>query len=155
MSARVFIFGAGYSAQAFAGEIAGEVGFIGGTTRSEEKAGTLIGKGIQPFVYTGDGLSEDILEALRATTHLLVSIAPGASGDPVLTDLQAAGSKVMPTLQWAAYLSTVGVYGDHDGAWVDEESQCRPTSRRSKWRLDAERAWAAFSQETKTPVAIL
>ncbi|WP_159586771.1 SDR family oxidoreductase [Chelativorans xinjiangense] len=155
MSARVFIFGAGYSAQAFAREIAGEAPFIGGTTRSAEKAAILAGKGIGPFVYTGKGLGAGILEALRTTTHLLVSIAPDENGDPVLTDLRAAAAGTMPALEWVGYLSTVGVYGDHGGAWVDEESECRPTSRRSRWRLDAEKAWMAFSREAGIPVAIL
>ena len=41
-------------------------------------------------------------------------------------DLAAAKPKCI------VYLSTVGVYGDHGGAWVDETSECRPVSRRSR-----------------------
>ena len=64
-------------------------------------------------------------------------------------DLAAAKPKSI------VYLSTVGVYGDHDGAWVDETSECRPVSKRSKERVVAEQGWRAFSDETGVPVAII
>jgi nucleoside-diphosphate-sugar epimerase len=51
----------------------------------------------------------------------------------------------MPKLEWIGYLSTVGVYGDHDGEWVDEETDCRPVSQRSVQRLAAEMAWQDFA----------
>jgi nucleoside-diphosphate-sugar epimerase len=53
------------------------------------------------------------------------------------------------------YLSTVGVYGDHGGAWVDEESECRPFSKRSRERLLAENEWRRFGAESGAPVAII
>jgi nucleoside-diphosphate-sugar epimerase len=54
-----------------------------------------------------------------------------------------------------AYLSTVGVYGDHQGAWVDEMTECRPVSERSVERLMAEKAWTAFGGTHHVPIAIL
>ena len=57
--------------------------------------------------------------ARRLATHLLHSIPPQEDGDPVLrifADLLSAA----PKLEWVGYLSTVGVYGDHDGALVNE-----------------------------------
>ena len=44
-------------------------------------------------------------------------------------------------VRWAGYLSTTGVYGDADGAWVNESWPCRPTSQRGTERLRAEQAW--------------
>ncbi len=61
----------------------------------------------------------------------------------------------MPKLEWVGYLSTVGVYGDHDGAWVDEETECRPVSRRSVERTEAEAGWQAFAAASGLPVAVL
>ncbi len=61
----------------------------------------------------------------------------------------------MPELRWIGYLSTVGVYGDHSGGWVDETSECRPVSRRSVMRVAAEQEWLALGEETGLPVAIL
>ncbi|TIX60967.1 MAG: NAD-dependent epimerase/dehydratase family protein, partial [Mesorhizobium sp.] len=60
-----------------------------------------------------------------------------------------------PALQWIAYLSTVGVYGDHGGGWVDERAECRPVSKRSVMRVAAEQAWLRLGEETGRPVAIL
>lgn len=155
MSARVFIFGAGYSAQAFAAGIAGEAEIVGGTTRSVQQAETLARKGIRPFLYEGQGFKDDVLDAVRRATHLVVSIAPGEDGDPVLDDLQAAAIDPPPALAWIGYLSTVGVYGDHGGAWVDETAECRPRSPRSRRRLETEQAWRGFARRTQAPLSIL
>lgn len=153
MGPRVFIFGAGYSGQAIAQELASEAAFIGGTTRESEKLETLRAKGITPFLYTGQGFTPELQEVLVTTTHLIVSIAPTDNGDPVLADLQGAGE--LSALQWIGYLSTVGVYGDHGCAWVNEESPCHPVSERSRRRLETEEAWIAFAQEAEIQAAIL
>ena len=44
---------------------------------------------------------------------------------------------------WGGYLSTTSVYGNHDGAWVDEDTQVpfEDLGRRGKLRLTAENAW--------------
>jgi nucleoside-diphosphate-sugar epimerase len=61
----------------------------------------------------------------------------------------------MPALEWIGYLSTVGVYGDHGGGWVDETSECRPVSKRSAMRVAAEQDWLKLGREIGRPVAIL
>ncbi|MFU0505230.1 SDR family oxidoreductase [Pseudaminobacter sp. NGMCC 1.201702] len=153
MSRNLFIFGAGYSGLAVAR--ARSAGFdIAGTTRSEAKFEALRAEGIAPHIFDGE-LTPEVVQALQQATHLLISIAPGESGDPVLN---AAGETIahnMPNLGWIGYLSTVGVYGDHVGAWVDEAGECRPVSQRSKLRLQAELAWQEIGRQTGLPVAIL
>ncbi|RWB54469.1 SDR family oxidoreductase [Mesorhizobium sp.] len=150
---RFFIFGAGYSGKAFAR--ANENGApILGTTRSPEKFEALRQAGIEPLRFDGS-LTPKIGDALRQTTHLIVSVAPDEAGDPALN---AAGQTIrasMPALEWIGYLSTVGVYGDHGGAWVDEATDCRPVSKRSMMRVAAEQEWLALGREIETPVAIL
>jgi nucleoside-diphosphate-sugar epimerase len=64
-------------------------------------------------------------------------------------------AELMPNLKWAAYLSTVGVYGDHGGAWVTENASLEPVSARSVERVAAEQAWLAFGQASNVPVAVL
>jgi nucleoside-diphosphate-sugar epimerase len=95
----------------------------------------------------------EISAALRETTHVLVSIAPSAEGDSIFAqfrdDLAAA------PLRTVVYLSTIGVYGDHQGTWVDETSPCRPVSQRARQRVEAENAWRAFAAETGVPLAIV
>jgi nucleoside-diphosphate-sugar epimerase len=97
--------------------------------------------------------SPTIPAALRETTHLLVSIAPTDAGDPVLARFHDALAAA--PLRSIVYLSTVGVYGDHDGAWVDESTPCRPVSARSRQRVDAEAAWRAFARAAGVPLAII
>lgn len=152
--ARVFAFGAGYSASAFLGTLAPEL-VAGATTRSAEKADALRRHGWPPFVFDGKTTGEGILAALAETTHLLVSIAPGERGDPVLRLYREAILGAMPRLEWIGYLSTVGVYGDHDGAWVDEDTPLRPVSQRSRERVEAEDGWAALAAQRGVPLAIL
>lgn len=149
------IFGCGYSGKAIA-EACGELlGPVAGTTRSPEKAARLKSIGIHSYIYVGGEPDALLAERLSQNTHLVQSIAPGAEGDPLLQLGAERLSALMPKLQWVAYLSTVGVYGDHDGAWVDEETPCKPVSRRSVERVEAEEGWQAFSQATGLPVAIL
>ncbi|MBN9668806.1 SDR family oxidoreductase [Roseibium aggregatum] len=149
---RLFVFGVGYSAKAIVEEVRGRFDWIGGTTRSPEKAEALKAMGVEPFVFDGQNANGSIKEALRSATHVLLSIAPGEAGDPVLLlhgkDIAAA----RPV--WTGYLSTVGVYGDHDGAWVDEETPLRPVSKRSVQRVAAEKAWMDFSEARGLPVQI-
>jgi nucleoside-diphosphate-sugar epimerase len=150
---RLFVFGLGYSASVFARAMKGKAGWIGGTVRSADKAERLRAEGIDAVVFDGSAPTDSAGEALAEATHLLMSIAPG-DGDPVLAhhraDIAAARH-----LRWIGYLSTVGVYGDHGGAWVDEDTEPRPARGRSTARLAAERAWGKLAGECGIPLAIL
>ncbi|MBB3952345.1 SDR family oxidoreductase [Aureimonas jatrophae] len=150
----VFVFGAGYSAVAFL-EAPEPARILGATTRSAEKAVSFRARGWPGLVFDGETPGEGIAEALRHTTHLVVSIAPGERGDPVLRCYRETILRAMPHLVWIGYLSTVGVYGDHGGAWVDEATPPRPVSRRSHERLEAEEAWTALAAQRGVPLAIL
>ena len=59
-----------------------------------------------------------------------------------------------PNLQWIGYLSTVGVYGDHGGAWVDEDTPPQPRRGRSEDRLAAEEAWTGLAAERGVSLGI-
>jgi nucleoside-diphosphate-sugar epimerase len=164
---RLFVFGFGYSARAIVKRMRPRLDAVWGTTRDFSKTSDMGALGVVPFLFDGDRLETrpspspspspqgggELAEALAQADQLLVSIAPGEAGDPVLAhfrnDLAALEPKAL------VYLSTVGVYGDHGGAWVDEASECRPVSKRSRQRLQAEQAWRLFSEETGVPVAIV
>jgi nucleoside-diphosphate-sugar epimerase len=149
---QVFIFGAGYSGKAFARAGKGAA-TIFGTTRSPDKFEALRQAGITPLQFDGT-LTGEIGEALEKTTHLLISVAPEEAGDPVLNAAHEAIAQ-MPALEWIGYLSTVGVYGDYGGAWVNEKTTCRPVSKRSVMRVEAEQAWLKLGEEIGRPVAVL
>jgi dTDP-4-dehydrorhamnose reductase len=148
-SSRVLIFGLGYSASAIAHELSSVVASIVGTVRSPSAdlaaAPTIVFDGVRP--------SANVTAALGAATHIVLSIPPGESGDPVRTH---HGAEILgaPDLRWIGYLSTVGVYGDHGGAWVDEATPCRPGQPRSQQRLLAEEAWQALADRKGVPLAI-
>lgn len=152
--ARIFVFGAGYSASAFLAGLK-PAAIAGATTRSSEKAAAFTARGWSGLVFDGEMPGEGVAEALAQTTHLVVSIAPGERGDPVLRCHRETILQAMPRLVWIGYLSTVGVYGDHGGAWVDETTPPRPSSRRSHERLEAERAWEELAATRRVPLAIL
>ncbi|KQU92019.1 NAD(P)-dependent oxidoreductase [Mesorhizobium sp. Root102] len=156
---QVFIFGAGYSGKAFAraSKASARAGkgaaTILGTTRSADKFEALRQAGIAPLLFDG-ALTEQIGDALKKTTHLLISVAPEEVGDPVLNAAREAIAQ-MPAVEWIGYLSTVGVYGNYDGAWVDETAECRPVSKRSVMRVAAEQDWLQLGTDIGRPVAIL
>ncbi|MBY4608386.1 SDR family oxidoreductase [Rhizobium sp. 9T] len=150
----VMIFGCGYSGAAIAKAFAGENVRVSGTTRSADKVEALGANGIDAFLFDGETMDEDLRRALESVTHLVQSIAPGKA-DPLLRLLGEDSARLLPRLEWIGYLSTVGVYGDHKGAWVSEETPCVPVSGRSKERLEAEQGWLAMGRERGVPAAVL
>lgn len=152
---RIFIFGAGYSGRAFARRMAKKAEWIAGTTRSAGKLEALARDGMRPVLFDGAELSDEARALLAETTHLVISAGPQGGEDPVLAAARATVLSGMPALEWIGYLSTVGVYGDHDGAWVTEESECRPSAQRSTERLKAENGWLDLGRARGVPVAVL
>lgn len=138
MTGTLLSFGHGYSAQALARRLLPEGWRIVGTTRSENKAERLSAEGIEARVFPGTDLSSD----LDAATHLLVSAGPTAEGDPVLAELR--DEIAARGFDWVGYLSTTGVYGDHEGGWVDEATPLAPSTERGKRRMRAEAEWQAL-----------
>ncbi len=83
---------------------------------------------------------------LDGVTHLLISTAPKANGDPVLAALQDEIAARAAQFEWVGYLSTTAVYGDHQGAWVDETTPPAPTAERGRWRVKAEQQWMSIPE---------
>jgi nucleoside-diphosphate-sugar epimerase len=142
---RLLIFGFGYSAAAIARELRARAEWIGGTIRDESRAAELRTAGVEPLAFGSPHASA----ALRHATHVLVSLPPGQTGDPALAR-HAEELRAAPELRWIAYLSTVGVYGDRSGAWVDEDTPPDPSQPRTRARIEAEHAW----HEVGKPLAI-
>ncbi|PDS80683.1 SDR family oxidoreductase [Rhizobium sp. L43] len=150
----VMIFGCGYSGTAIAKALSGDGVRVSGTTRSQDKMKALDQNGIDAFLFDGETMEEGLRRALESVTHLVQSIAPG-NADPLLRLLGEDGASLLPSLEWIGYLSTVGVYGDHKGAWINEETPCVPVSGRSKERLEAEAGWLAMGETCSVPAAVL
>jgi len=150
---RLFAFGLGFSAQALAKRLAAENWEIAGTARDESKIAQLRAQGHAATCFAGDKANPDLPLLLAGTTHLLHSIPPGPDGDPVLNAYRDEIAK-LGSLEWIGYLSTVGVYGDQQGRWVDETTDPKPNSQRTEARVVAERAWLDFGKEIGVPVQV-
>ncbi len=147
----LFCFGLGFSGQALA-RLALTAGWrVSGTVRSEAKAARLRARGINALVLDadeGDQLPKDVTDAVQTASHLLQSVGTARSGDdPVLPLLKAKADSLLSEWKpsWLGYLSTTVVYGDWQGAWVNENSETRSRSPRGLARLRAEADWAALS----------
>lgn len=127
--------GHGYSARALARRLVPQGWRIIGTTRNPAKADQFRREGVEPLLWPGD-----LDWVLEEATHILCSAAPDAKGDPFL---QAVPEIAKSKAGWVGYLSTTGVYGDHDGGWVDEATPLTPQSARGRQRVLAEGQWLA------------
>ena len=148
---RLFCFGFGYAAEAVARRLSARTTALAGTrTRLEESPPPL---GARLAAFQSDGATQEVRGLLAGTTHVLVSIPPDLEGDVVLRHFRE-DLLALPALDWVGYLSTVGVYGDCQGGWVDETSPARPMNERSLRRLEAEHAWRDFGRDNRRRVEV-
>lgn len=129
----MLIFGLGYTAERLAEALRRERWVVTGTRRA-----------------AGDGAiafddRAGVERALADATHILSSVPPGKTGDPVLENYGAAIAEA--SARWVGYLSSTGVYGDAQGAWVDESAPIG-TGRRQA-RSDADAAWQRLRRDVR------
>jgi nucleoside-diphosphate-sugar epimerase len=91
---------------------------------------------------------------LRQASHVVLSIPPNDAGDPAL-NLHRADLDAAQSLEWLCYFSTVGVYGDFGGAWVDESAPTQPVNRRSAQRVEIEQQWRDYAAARGIPLMVL
>jgi nucleoside-diphosphate-sugar epimerase len=148
---RLFCFGLGYSAGVLTRALLSDGWRVAGTCRDNPSLKALTAQGVDAYVFDGQSPLQNFDDALAGTTHLLSSVPPSDSGDPVL-QIHGAQIAAMTSLQWVGYLSTTGVYGDRDGDWVAETSSLEPTGVRGERRVDAEQAWLKLCRDHAIPV---
>lgn len=152
----IFIFGLGYSARAAAKAIRAQFGDdipITGTIRSEDKIKQLQKDGIEALLLE-EANAIPIAHAINEATHIIHSVPPNKFGDPVF-ERYLAPITHNRDLRHLIYLSTIGVYGNAEGAWIDEKTPCKPTSPRGEWRVAAEDNWRRVAEQQNLPLTIL
>lgn len=143
----LLIFGMGFTSTALVRALPS--GTVVGTTRSAAKADSLHQIGVAPRLFPGSDMRADI----RAATHVLISAGPDEGHDPVLAELRDAFADASH-LQWVGYLSTTGVYGDHGGDWVTEDTPLDPSTERGRARVAAEAEWMDLYRNHGLPVHV-
>ena len=124
----ILFFGLGFSAKALAAQLSGKGWSISATSRSEAGAAAIRALGYRAHVF--DGSQPLAPAAFDGVTHVVVSAPPGADGDPVLRQHTADFAARAAQFRWIAYLSTTGVYGDHGGGVVTEDTPLTPNTER-------------------------
>jgi nucleoside-diphosphate-sugar epimerase len=144
-------FGMGFCAEALALGRRAAGWRILGTVRSADRIRELAGRGFEACTLDAVEASGMLAEP---GLHLVVSAPPTDKGDPVLAALGPRLQAASRNLAWAGYLSTTGVYGDHQGGWVDEDTPVQPLSDRTRRRVEAEQAWLAWGKAAHVPVNV-
>ncbi|MCE8517662.1 SDR family oxidoreductase [Ruegeria pomeroyi] len=138
MTGTLLSFGHGYTARVLSRALAPQGWGIIGTSRNPDQMEAIRASGAEPLLWPGE---EPLLDGV---THLLISTAPDAAGDPVLAALGEQIAARAAQFRWVGYLSTTAVYGDHNGAWVGEATPLTPSAARGRWRVMAEQQWQAI-----------
>lgn len=141
MTHTLLSFGHGYSARELTKHLLPQGWRVIGTTRTSEKADELAASGVEPLIWP----DSDMNAAIEAADHILISAGPDEDGDPTLNLLRNQIIQKSSKIRWAGYLSTTGVYGNFDGAWVDEMTPLNPTTKRGQLRKAAEEDWSSVA----------
>ena len=151
----IFCFGFGQVAKNFIKKIYSENLKINLTVTSREKSGKKSFGNLeyQSFHFSEHSFDQKLIENLRSSNHILVSIAPIKGEDIVIKNF--CNNLEKRTVKWITYLSATSVYGNHNGDWVDENSKTNPTSTNGIDRLSAEKSWLSLAERNKLPFQIL
>ena len=141
--------GLGYCARYYVAEFGARFDRMIGTSRTPKPAGQ-----VEMLAFDATAPSDAVRTAVASATHLLISATPTEAGDPIAA---ALGDEIAasPRLEAIVYLSSLGVYGDHNGAGVDETAATIPAHARGGARLHAEQAWQELGSKRGVPVAVL
>jgi nucleoside-diphosphate-sugar epimerase len=149
----LFILGLGYSAGYFQHRFGSMFSATVGTVRQLSKADALAIKNLRPILFDGHSISDELIGLLREADIVIDSVPPFDGSAAIMSQVrEVLGSATAP--KQVIYLSTIGVYGDQGGAWVDELSPCSPGNERSQRRLAAEAAWLDWAKPGDVRISI-
>jgi nucleoside-diphosphate-sugar epimerase len=149
---RVFFFGVGYCAR----RVIEREPWIeaSGTARTAEGVEALRRMGVEAYGFEGGEADPGLEQALENAEAVVVSIPP-RDGAGATLERFAAAIAAAPALRRILYYSTIGVYGDHAGKWVDEGSATLTRTARGLARLDDEARWTEAARSRGAQADIL
>ena len=144
----LFCFGFGQVAKAFITNLLKNKIKINLITTSREKTGEYNYLNLKyiNFNFHEKIFDKNLLSEIKKYSHILISTPPINSKDLFL-ELLKSNYNLLNESKWITYLSSTSVYGDHNGAWVDEQSQLVPSSEKGKIRLKIENRWKILSKD--------
>ena len=90
---------------------------------------------------------ESVGSILPKCTHVLITIPPPREEDPPFDAVVDQLTSKLPPGAWLGFVSTSGVYGNHNGAWVTEESPLYCSDDSPTYRyIESENMWRERSQ---------
>jgi nucleoside-diphosphate-sugar epimerase len=151
----IFCFGFGQVAKNFIKKIKSENLSINLTVTSREnsKKNNFNNIDYESFQFSENSFDERLIKNLKSSDHILISIAPVKGEDIVIKNFQNNFNN--SEIKWITYLSATSVYGNHNGEWVDENSDTKPTSPNGIDRLNAEKSWLNFAEKKNLPLQVL
>ena len=122
------------------------------TSREESKTKEFENINYESFQFTKEGFDKNFLKRFEEADHILLSIAPINGVDIIIKNFK--DNFKSKKLKWITYLSATSVYGNHNGEWVDENSETKPTSPNGIERLKVEKEWMQLASKYDLPFQI-
>jgi len=122
------------------------------TSREESKTKEFENINYDSFQFTEKGFDGNFLKSFEEADHILISIAPINGVDIIVKNFK--DNFKSKKLKWITYLSATSVYGNHNGEWVDENSETKPTSPNGVERLKVEKEWMQLASKFDLPFQI-
>ena len=148
----LFCFGFGQVAKEFINNLSKKKIKLNLITTSRQKTGQYSYKNInfKNFNFNEKNFDQSLIGEIKNFDHTLISTPPINKRDIFLELIK--NKDILKHNKWITYLSSTSVYGDHKGAWVDENSKLIPNSDKGKLRLKIEKEWIKLSK--KLPIQI-
>ena len=96
---------------------------------------------------------DKIQEVLAYSTHLLITAPPSDKGCPIFN--KYSDQILESNIKSLIYISSTGVYGNHNGDWVNENSDLNAKSKIDKIRIKSEKQWQTLCKKNNLNLNIV